>query len=272
MNKILDKIRRPKRTKISNQYLHKFNLVMAALHAVQGIVVLVIAKSASLPVITAYLTTDELASAAANKPVLAQAARELFTVNLAYLVALFFFISALAHLLTATRLRKLYEKDLKKGLNRIRWIEYGFSASTMMVAIAMLSGVYELALLFCIFMLTLLMNRLGLIMEVHNQDTKRVNWLSFIVGSVAGIVPWIVVAIYLVGANAYGSGNIPTFVYWIYGSLFLFFNCFAINMYLQYKRKGKWADYVYGERVYMILSLVAKSALAWQVFAGTLRP
>jgi len=43
-------------------------------------------------------------------------------------------------------------------------------------------------------------------------------------------------------------------------------------MFLQYKKIGKWKDYLYGEKVYIILSLVAKSALAWQVFAGTLRP
>jgi hypothetical protein len=41
-------------------------------------------------------------------------------------------------------------------------------------------------------------------------------------------------------------------------------------MVLQYRRIGKWADYVYGESTYILLSLVAKSALAWQVFAGTL--
>jgi len=35
---------------------------------------------------------------------------------------------------------------------------------------------------------------------------------------------------------------------------------------------GKWKDYLYGERMYIILSLVAKTALAWQVFVGTLRP
>jgi hypothetical protein len=43
-------------------------------------------------------------------------------------------------------------------------------------------------------------------------------------------------------------------------------------MVLQYKKVWKWKDYLFGEKVYMILSLVAKSALAWQVFAGTLRP
>jgi hypothetical protein len=42
--------------------------------------------------------------------------------------------------------------------------------------------------------------------------------------------------------------------------------------YWQYKQKGKWSDYLYGERAYIILSLVAKSALAWQIFSGTLIP
>ncbi len=52
----------------------------------------------------------------------------------------------------------------------------------------------------------------------------------------------------------------------------MFFNVFAVNMLLQYRRLGRWRDYLYGERVYMLLSLTAKSALAWQVFAGTLQP
>ena len=32
---------------------------------------------------------------------------------------------------------------------------------------------------------------------------------------------------------------------------------------LQYKKVGRWADYLFGERVYVTLSLVAKSLLAW---------
>ena len=57
----------------------------------------------------------------------------------------------------------------------------------------------------------------------------------------------------------------------IFVSLAAFFKIFPINMILQYKKVGKWKDYLYRERVYVILSLVAKSLLAWQVFAGTLR-
>jgi hypothetical protein len=42
------------------------------------------------------------------------------------------------------------------------------------------------------------------------------------------------------------------------------------TMWLQYRRVGRWRSYLFGERAYFVLSLVAKSALAWQVFAGTL--
>jgi hypothetical protein len=41
-------------------------------------------------------------------------------------------------------------------------------------------------------------------------------------------------------------------------------------MWLQYRRVGRWRSYLFGEKAYMVLSLVAKSLLAWQVFAGTL--
>jgi hypothetical protein len=252
--------------KVKLAKLRRFNLIMAALHAGQGVAILLLSKSFSLPVNISYLTFD------AGSMKLLPATHLLFNVQLAPLIAGFLFLSAAAHLIIATVYRRRYEAGLAHGINRARWIEYSLSASTMMVAIAMLVGVYDAASLVMIFALVAIMNLLGLVMEVHNQTTKRTNWLSFVIGSIAGIVPWVAVGLYFWASSQYGSGQIPAFVYWIYVSIFAFFNCFAINMWLQYRRIGKWADYLYGERAYIILSLVAKSALAWQVFAGTLRP
>jgi hypothetical protein len=262
----------PKNKTITYEKLYKWNVGMAILHGVQALLVLVLSGAATFPIVTNYLSLDTLATEAAGNPVLASAQRTLFDLNMAYLIVAFFLMSALAHTIIATVYRKRYEADLKRGINKARWIEYSLSASTMMVAIALLSGVYDLSSLIMIFALTGFMNSMGLVMELWNQGQNKVNWLAFWIGSKAGIIPWIVLGIYFWGASVYGSGNIPTFVYWIYVSIFIFFNSFAINMYLQYKKKGKWADYLYGERTYMVLSLVAKSALAWQVFAGTLRP
>jgi hypothetical protein len=272
MNKVMAMLRSFSKEKISFQNLKNMNLTAAGLHALQAVLVIALASSVKgvLPVNTSFLTLDTLASSGSNQ-VLAPAVHHLFNIHLTYLVAAFFLMSAIAHWLVANNYRKKYESDLKKGINKARWIEYAFSASTMMVAIGLLSGVYDISTLLALFGLTALMSLCGLVMEVHNQTTKKTNWLSFNVGVLAEVLAWAIIVIYMLGAIIWGSG-IPTFVYFIYVSLFVLFSCFAVNMYLQYKGKGRWKNYLYGERVYIILSLVAKSVLAWQVFFGALRP
>jgi hypothetical protein len=141
----------------------------------------------------------------------------------------------------------------------------------MIVLIAMFFGVYDLSSLILIVALNATMNLMGLMMEIHNQTTEKVNWTSFIIGTFAGIVPWIIIILYLVGNPGIAEGA-PWFVWAVLGAYFFFFWTFPINMILQYKKVGKWKDYLFGERGYIILSLVSKSLLAWLVFAGTLQP
>lgn len=268
--KIPNFLRNKQSVKLEN--LGAWNKYLAVLHAVQGVAILLLAKSSSWPITTSYLTQDSVASKVAGEPVLTTAIHTLFSVNLSCLVAVYFFISAIAHTVVATKYRKTYETNLKKRINKVRWIDYGLSASTMMVIIAVLSGVYDFSSLLMIFILTLLMNSMGLVMELKNQGAKSIDWLPYWLGCLAGIVPWGVFLVYILGTNIYGSGGIPTFIYFIYGSMFVFFSSFAVNTFLQYRKQGKWADYLFGERAYVILGLISKAALAWQVFFGTLRP
>jgi hypothetical protein len=194
--------------------------------------------------------------------------RTLVEVRIGPLVAAFLFLSAIAHLvLVVPRVYDWYAENLRRGINYARWIEYSVSASLMIVVIAMLVGIYDIAALIPLFAINAAMIGFGLMFEIHNQDAPKTNWTAFWLGSAAGAAPWIAIGVYL-----FATPGVPTFVYWIYGSIFVFFNAFAVNMYLQYRRIGRWKDYAFGERAYIWLSLVAKSLLAWQVFAGTLRP
>ncbi len=246
--------------------LRRFNLLMAALHLGQGLAMLAASSAFALPVTTSFLNYDEGAGKLAPQP------DTLFDVRIGPLVAAFLFVSAIAHLaVSLPGAYDWYARNLRRGVNYARWAEYAISSSVMMVVIAMLVGIYDIAALLLVFAANAAMILFGWVMEAHNQTTERTSWLSFVFGSIIGIVPWIAVGIYLFGAGGDGNGP-PTFVYGIYGSIFVFFNVFAVNMVLQYKKVGRWRDYLYGERVYILLSLVAKSLLAWQVFAGTLRP
>lgn len=250
--------------------LINFNKVMGLFHFVQAVIMLflatnVIQKIAEFkPIITQlYLMFDQ------NTKTLVGTSRELFTLPFGILVALFLFVSAMAHLFIVLNADK-YVSDLKKGINKYRWYEYAISSSIMIVLIATLFGVYDIATLILIFVTNALMNIFGLVMEQMNMGKNKVDWAPFIWGSIAGLAPWAVILTYM-----FGTGNfdmVPWFVWAIVGTYFVAFNTFPINMILQYKKVGKWKDYLYGERVYIILSLVAKSILAWLVLFGAMQP
>jgi hypothetical protein len=246
--------------------LRNFNLAMGVLHLIQGGLMLWLSNAFSLPVQTNFLTYNDVTGD------FYFVTDVIANLRLGPMIAMFLFVSAIAHFSLASPMGyPWYVKNLQKGINYARWYEYAISSSIMIVVIAMLCGIYELSSLLLIFSLNATMNLFGLMMELHNQTTQKTDWTAYIFGCFAGLIPWVVLGIYFFGAVMQAGEDFPQFVIWIFVSLAAFFNIFAINMVLQYRRKGKWADYLYGEKVYVILSLTAKSALAWQVFAGTLR-
>jgi hypothetical protein len=251
--------------------LFRWNLTLAVLHALQFAAILALSFAKS-PVVTAPVVSSYLSFDPATRQ-LVEAQRPLFDLPIGPAVALFFLLSALAHFTVALPARAWYERHLGRGQNPARWIEYAFSSSVMIVVIASLTGIREIGTLVAIFGVNAAMILFGWSMEAANEGRARVQWLHYVFGCLAGAVPWIVIGIALLtGITAPGAAPIPSFVIAIYVSLFISFNIFAINMVLQYGRIGPWRDYLVGERAYMLFSLIAKSLLAWQVFAGTLRP
>jgi hypothetical protein len=142
----------------------------------------------------------------------------------------------------------------------------------MIVLIGMLVGVWDLGTMILAFGINAMMNLFGVLMELHNQTTRKTDWTAFIYGCIAGVLPWVVIVLYFMSAIGSSGAKPPAFVYAIIPTIFVFFNIFALNMFLQYKKVGRWADYLFGERVYIVLSLAAKTVLAWLIFAGTLAP
>jgi hypothetical protein len=242
--------------------LRRYNLIAAALHAAQAIAVLLLANGFTLPVTATYMAGPPGTSPSAPTT--------LFDIRIAWGVAVFFALSALAHVVVASPpLFPRYVEGLRRHRNVFRWVEYSLSASLMMVLIAQIVGITDIAALTAIFGVNAAMILFGWLQERYEEPGNG-QWLPFVFGCIAGIVPWIAVAIYLLQPGSITPVQPPGFVYGIFISLFALFNIFALNQWLQYRRVGRWSDYLVGERAYITLSLVAKSLLAWQVFAGTL--
>lgn len=235
--------------------LRTWNIAVGLILAVQAIMIAVLTNKFSLPVTATFMS---------GPPGTAPQLHHLFDIATGWGVFAFLAISAGALFIIASpAVFPWYQRNLLQSRNYGRWIEYFFSSSIMIVLISQICGISDIAALLAIFGINASMILFGALQEKYEKPGKR-NLLPFWFGSFAGIIPWIAIVIYVIAPGI--SVSPPGFVYGIIVSLFIFFNCFAINMILQYKQVGPWRDYLFGEKVYIILSLTAKALLAWQVF------
>lgn len=259
MSATSDRVAPPPGTAAQFARLRRFNVAVGAAHAAQAAVMLVLSNDLALPVTATFLTGDPITAGTA-------APRVLFEVPVGAAVAVFLLLAALDHLAVALPgVVTWYEANLARGVNYARWIEYSVSASLMIVLIAMLTGIWDVAALIGLVGVNAAMIWFGLLMERH-QRPGRPDWSAFALGTLAGLAPWVAIGVYLAGA-----ATPPGFVYAIFGFQFAFFAGFGLNQYLQYRAVGRWRDYLVGERSYVWLSLGAKSLLAWLIFANVLR-
>ncbi|MFW6117511.1 MAG: heliorhodopsin HeR [Thermoproteota archaeon] len=259
---------------ITFRYLKRFNIAAGILHLIQGVLMLILGTLLEWErnIYTFYPKLEIMTGPPVQIEVVPDP-QILFTIGyIGVIVASFPILSALAHFLIAYPKNESYNQYLKKGMNPYRWYEYAFSSSIMIFLIALFLWVWDIWSLTMIFILNAMMIIFGYLMEVLNQYTEKTRWSPFILGSISGGVPWVVLFAYFTAAISSTGTNPPTFVYLILFIYFALFNVFAINMVLQYKGVGPWKDYLYGERVYIILSFVAKSILAWLVFIGIFAP
>ncbi|MGZ8755367.1 MAG: heliorhodopsin HeR, partial [Acidimicrobiia bacterium] len=195
--------------------LRTWNWVMGALHAVQGAAVVALATDFTLPVTAAFPEGPP------GTPVGAEST--LFDISIAWGVAAFLFLSAFFHFLIASVAAGRYRDQLSRGQNHFRWIEYALSSSVMIVLIAMLPGITNIAALIALFGVNAGMIFFGSVQERYEEPGGSL-W-PFWMGSALGIVPWIAIGVYL--ASPGSEAQPPGFVYGIFFSLFVFFNSFA---------------------------------------------
>ena len=244
--------------------LRRINIIAGLLHLVQMIVVLALSNDFTLPINATYMSGPPGTTFA--PPVV------LFNTPVGLTVAVFLGLSALAHFIVASpQFFGRYSQGLAEQRNYFRWVEYSISSSVMIVLIAQVTGVADITALISIFGVNAAMILFGWLQEKYENPGSG-GWLPFIFGCIAGAVPWLALVFYVFAIGGPGETSAPAFVYGVVFSIFLFFNSFALVQWLQYKKVGKWSDYLRGERTYITLSLVAKSALAWQIFANTLIP
>ena len=175
-----------------------------------------------------------------------------------------------------------YKYTAQNGAPRRRslmWYEYSYSATVMMVAIMLLCGVTDLGTIILACVSYWVAMRMPLTAEdtggaaysqlsTASEDKQdpaghqtRARNENFVQGCVLCVGPWVPVFISCARASP------PDFVYGIVVSLFVLFALFGIVQYL-YITRG-WST-LRRDCLLVVLSIVAKTTLLWQVYASAL--
>lgn len=215
---------------------------------------------------TGHLAKDELASQ--KSVVLVPASHAVYDAPLKWTLVIILLLSAVIPLLNITRLKKVYEKGLKKRVMPWRWVDMGIITALMIEVIALLSGLQDIFMLKILAGLMVITCVLGWLAERAANDGKKLVKPIFVIGLVTGLLPWLIIAAYAVATPFYAAVRAPWYVYALYASLLGSFVLFALNQWRQHQKFKQWKDYLFVERNYVVISLVAKVAFAVILIVG----
>ena len=191
-----------------------------------------------------------------------------------------------------------YSTMVQKSKNPLRFIEYGFSASIMLLSIALINGVTDINLLASIGVLTAACQLCGLVVEYLND--VKLKWILHFNGWLMFLCAYGI--IYHAFSKAVNANDVkpPEFVYVIVIVLFLLYASFGMVQFTELlcetryfnfcfcnfckKDNGIWCpacrvvkknrnprcNPLYKEMVFVTLSLGAKLVLGWLIFFNVL--
>ncbi len=247
--------------------LRNLNIGLAVVLFAQAVVLLIISKSVSLPVVEHYLAKDTLASQITGQTVWAAAVRHLFDVNLAVVIAITLLLAVIIRALAGGFWAKRFDNDMNAKVNKLRWAEYASAGGLLLLTVALINGIFDVSTLILLFALNLIAALYMFSSEKYKL--KLAPWIVNSLAVLATLLPWLIIAQYVKGAIIFGDG-LPVYIYVLDSVLFVLYLAGCFNFYKISRAKGKWSNYSYGEKLTMITTLVSYSALVWIVFAGVL--
>ncbi len=199
---------KPKANKaLTLEKLYKFNLFAAASNLIFAVVSVIFVSSQTVDFTWAYATQDTLAGST-----LGPAYRTFMTVEIRYLLAAVFILSAIFSLLLATKLRKNYEASVKNAASGWRWLFSGITLALTLEIATLLAGIGDMMTLKLVAGLILTTSLLAFMSELANKGTKK-QYRAFAISVFTGVIAWFPLAGSLLGTTLYGISNFEWYVY-----------------------------------------------------------
>ncbi|HSX29120.1 MAG TPA: heliorhodopsin HeR [Candidatus Saccharimonadales bacterium] len=253
----------------TNAVLQRWHMVAGAFLGLQGLLIALLGKSASVPVVMHYPALDTLASEANKHDVYGVAGRQLFDMPIAYVVSAALLAAAVIYIAAATNFRAQFEAKMNRGVNVVRWLVYAIGGAVLLDAVYLLSGINDFLALKLLAGVFVGACAAGLAVDLLGAERRGLGRLLKLMALVGGLLPWVALIGGLVATLLY-DGNLPGYMYGVYASGFILSVAIGLALLFRWRQRGRFASTLYSEKMFLLLGLATGSVLAWQIFAGAL--
>jgi hypothetical protein len=246
--------------------IRTLHLVRWVLYLAGAAALIAMLRGVSIPVNTIYITRDTLTSV--PQTLFVPALRNVFDAPVAYMAAVAFIISGGIGLYRYTKGEEAYKKSLKKGSDKLKWIDLALSSAIFIEIVALFAGVSDPSIVKVSAGLVIVTCALGWLADRQNLAAKKPDWSAFAISVATGLLPWLVIGSSLALTTIYGAVRLPWYCYALAGSLFVCFTALAVNQKLNIDQHKQWKNYAFTERTYLAIDLVTKIAFAVILIVG----
>ncbi len=245
--------------------MRKFNIFSALLLAVGAGLIVAYGNELLTSFTSSYLAENALTESGELLP----AVRELFSINLSYLIAGVLGAAAVWRALLATSLRERYEAQVDRKLTSLNWIELGVFGPWIVAIIASLTGVRDIMTLLLIGGVVSVTAVLGYLSDRYNMLTNR-SVLKNKIAIDAVMLPWFVIAVSLTHTYIYGMINLSSAVYGLIALGLLVYVALALAHKKQIAATGRFAEFIFGEKVIATMHVLLLAVIAAIPFLSSL--
>jgi len=259
--------------------LYKINYYAAYLHFLSAVVVAAVfyakGQKANFDIDFYRLKITSISGDGRDITLEPEKALDLTTQNIEYIIIFIFLITGFFHMFYYTDGfdSGAYSSELDKGFNRIRWLEYGITATLMVFVLCILSGIkdYDTAILLSNTSIAIM--SIGYFLE--QSSTKGAKIMACVIGFYLLFVLFgtLMRNMFERFQEAKDAGKeLPDCLYGVLTPMLFWFISFGVVAVLNVKNMGKKNyDFRKYEKYYIYLSYLSKAFMGYYIAFGLTR-
>jgi hypothetical protein len=190
------------------EHIWRLYALVSVLYVILGVLAFKIMNVSSLQVTSGFWSSNPLISQ--TNTVFAPASHVLYSIQYRYVLMAILLISIITPILYIYMINNGYKKI---DLHKFRFYDWLITGGMMLLLIASLNGIQDLMTRILLVTFSVFFYVFILFAINNYKDKKEIDKKAFLIGTIFGLIPWIVIFYYVISTLAFGNVRSAWYVY-----------------------------------------------------------